>query len=81
MTVQFGGEQPGIERLLGGLPAVSGLTQREGRWQFLTGDSLAALRLLATLPVTDVAIKPPSLEDVFLQYYRPEDAAHSERAQ
>jgi hypothetical protein len=29
------------------------------------------VRLLATLPVTDIAIEPPSLEDVFLQYYRP----------
>ena len=80
VTVQIAGEQAAIERLLGELPAVSGLAQREGRWQFLTGDPLAALRLLATLPVTDVAIEPPSLEDVFLQYYRPEAPAHSETA-
>ncbi len=74
VTVQIAGDQAAA-RQLAELPAVSGLAQRDGRWQFLTGDPLAALRLLATLPVTDVAIEPPSLEDVFLQYYRPEDAA------
>ena len=80
VTVQVAGEQDPVARALEGLPAVSGLTQREGRWQFLTGDPLAALRLLATLPVTDIAIEPPSLEDVFLQYYRPEDPAANETA-
>ncbi len=75
VTVQIAGDQAAAARQLAELPAVSGLAQRDGRWQFLTGDPLAALRLLATLPVTDVAIEPPSLEDVFLQYYRPEDAA------
>jgi len=75
VTVQIAAAQAAAARQLAELPAVSGLAQRDGRWQFLTGDPLAALRLLATLPVTDVAIEPPSLEDVFLQYYRPEDAA------
>ena len=75
VTVHIAGDQVIAKRRLAELPAVSGLTQRDGRWQFLTGDPLAVLRLLATLPVTDVAIEPPSLEDVFLQYYRPEDAA------
>ena len=75
VAVQIVGDQDAAARQLAELPAVSGLAQRDGRWQFLTGDPLAALRLLATLPVTDVAIEPPSLEDVFLQYYRPEDAA------
>ena len=80
VTVQIAGDQTAAARQLAELPASSGLAQREGRWQFLTGDPLAALRLLATLPVTDVAIEPPSLEDVFLQYYRPQDTAHSETA-
>jgi ABC-2 type transport system ATP-binding protein len=71
VTVQIGGDASAVERQLGGLPAISGLTHSEGRWQFLTGDPIAAVRLLATLPVTDIAIEPPSLEDVFLQYYRP----------
>ncbi len=78
VTVQIAGDQAAAERRLAELPASSGLAQKDGRWQFLTGDPLAALRLLATLPVTDVAIEPPSLEDVFLQYYRSQDAAHSE---
>jgi ABC-2 type transport system ATP-binding protein len=72
VTVQIAGDPPAVEQALAALPAVSGLAHREGRWQFLTGDPVAALRLLAALPVTDVAIEPPSLEDVFLQYYRRE---------
>ena len=75
VTVQIAGDHGSIERQLAGLPAISGLIQRDGRWQFLTGDPPAALRLLATLPVTDVAIEPPSLEDIFLQYYRPEESS------
>ena len=71
VTVQIAGDQAAIARRLAELPAVSSLAQRDGRWHFLTGDPLAALRLLAELPVTDVAIEPPSLEDAFLQYYRP----------
>lgn len=71
VTVHIAGDEAAVEHQLAGLPAISGLTRSEGRWQFLTGDPLAALRLLATLPVADIAIEPPSLEDVFLQYYRP----------
>ena len=75
VTVQIAGDQGAVERQLAGLPAISGLTQRDGRWQFLTGDPPAALRLLATLPIMEVAIEPPSLEDVFLQYYRPQESS------
>jgi ABC-2 type transport system ATP-binding protein len=74
VTVQIAGDRQAAEQELAALPAVSGLTYREGRWQFLTGDPVAALRLLGALPVTDIAIEPPSLEDVFLQYYRRECA-------
>lgn len=74
VTVQFAGDPAAFEALLAAHPAVSGLTHSEGRWQFLTGDGPGALRLLAGLPVTDIAIEPPSLEDVFLRLYRPEAA-------
>jgi ABC-2 type transport system ATP-binding protein len=72
VTVQFSGDPSAHEAALAALPAISGLTRTEERWHFLTGDLRAVLRLLASLPVADVAIEPPSLEDVFLQYYRPE---------
>ncbi len=63
----------GVEEQLAALPEISGLMRKDNRWQFFTADLPAALRLLATLPLDDVAIEPPSLEDVFLRYYRPGD--------
>ena len=77
VTVQLGGDAAGVESRLAALPGVSGLTRAGNRWHFLTGDLPATLRLLATLPIEDVAIEPPSLEDVFLQYYRPEPSDHA----
>jgi ABC-2 type transport system ATP-binding protein len=53
-------------------PVVANLAHSDGRWHFTTADPAALLRLLASLPVADITIAPPSLEDVFLQYYRPE---------
>jgi ABC-2 type transport system ATP-binding protein len=72
VTVQMAGDPAPIEAQLAAIPSVAGLTRTEDRWQFLTGDPRAVLRLLATLPVDDIAIEPPSLEEIFLQYYRPE---------
>jgi hypothetical protein len=72
VTVQLAGAGAGVERQLAALPGVTGVTGGDTHWRFLTGDLSATLRLLATLPVTDVAIEPPSLEDVFLRYYQPE---------
>ncbi|MBK8796826.1 MAG: hypothetical protein IPM07_10895 [Anaerolineales bacterium] len=74
MTVQLDEDAAAHAAQLAALPTVTGLTRLDGRWQFLTGDLPATLRLLATLPVADVAIEPPSLEDIFLRYYRPEPA-------
>ncbi|MFO7631743.1 MAG: ABC transporter ATP-binding protein [Caldilinea sp.] len=78
VTIQFARDAAGIEAQLAGLPGITGLTRAGFRWQFLTGDLPTVLRLLATLPVEDVAIEPPSLEDVFLQYYRPETAHYAQ---
>lgn len=41
----------------------------EGRWR---GRPEIVLSWLATLPVTEISIEPAGLEDVFLDYYRPE---------
>jgi ABC-2 type transport system ATP-binding protein len=71
VTVQLVGEVTDVERQLASLPGIAGLTRTDDRWGFLTNELPAALRLLATLPIADVAIEPPSLEDIFLQYYRP----------
>jgi ABC-2 type transport system ATP-binding protein len=57
-------------------PGISNLQRTDGRWQFLTNDVAGTLRLLAALPVIDVAIEPPSLADVFLQYYRSDNPHH-----
>lgn len=66
-------EQP-IEALLAALPTVADLRYAEERWRFSVAELQPLLRLLATLPVRDVTIEPPSLADVFLQHYRSEAA-------
>jgi ABC-2 type transport system ATP-binding protein len=70
VSVQFVGDAAAYEQQIASLPGASALTLAGDRWHFLTGDPPAAIRLLAELPIADVAIEPPSLEDVFLQYYR-----------
>jgi len=60
------------EALLEKLPTVSRLSCHNRRWQFYVVEFGPLLRLLADLPVRDVVIEPPSLEDVFMQYYEVE---------
>ena len=72
VTVRLTGGAADVERRLAALPGVASVSGGGSQWRFLTGDLPATLRLLATLPVADVAIEPPSLEDVFLRYYRTE---------
>lgn len=74
VRVQVAGDPAVAERQLRGLPGVSDLAALRGiagGWQFRTGDLPPLLNLLAALPVIDLAIEPPTLEDVFLQHYRP----------
>jgi ABC-2 type transport system ATP-binding protein len=54
------------------LPTVSQLSWRDGRWQFYVAEFGPLLQLLAELPVHDVTIEPPSLEDIFMQHYEVE---------
>ncbi|MBV9791882.1 MAG: ABC transporter ATP-binding protein, partial [Chloroflexi bacterium] len=65
-------EDQSIEALLAALPSVADLRYAEERWHFSVAELQPLLQLLATLPVRDVTIEPPSLADVFLQHYRPE---------
>ena len=60
------------------LPTVSRLSRRDGRWQFYVAEFGPLLQLLAELPVHDVTIEPPSLEDVFMQYYETEAETRAE---
>ncbi|MDJ0929097.1 MAG: ABC transporter ATP-binding protein [Gammaproteobacteria bacterium] len=57
------------EAQLRALPTVSQLRLHEHRWQFHIAELDPLLKLLAELPVHDVVIEPPSLEDLFMQYY------------
>jgi ABC-2 type transport system ATP-binding protein len=66
---------PDMAARLAALTGASRISERDGRWQFLAADLPALLRLLADLPVLDVAIEPPSLADVFMRYYAPEETA------
>ncbi len=61
-----------LDAELATLPGAGHVVRRDGRWQFVAADLPALLALLARLPVRDVTIEPPSLEEVFLSYYRDE---------
>jgi ABC-2 type transport system ATP-binding protein len=51
------------------LPTISELERDNSRWLFYVVDFDPLLKLLSELPVRDVVIEPPSLEEVFLQHY------------
>lgn len=55
------------------LPTVRDVEQVNGRWQCTVRDLPPLLRLFAALPVADVTIEPASLEEIFLQFYRPQE--------
>jgi ABC-2 type transport system ATP-binding protein len=73
VTLQLRDEAPiHVAAELTALPTVANLRQEDGVWRFTVGDVEPLLHVLVTLPVADIAIEPPSLEDVFLSYYRNE---------
>jgi hypothetical protein len=55
------------------------MEQRNGVFRFTTTDIAPLLPMLAALPVADLAIEPPSLEDVFLTYYEVDEETADER--
>jgi len=61
-----------LDAELAALPGAGNIIRRGNHWQFVAADLPALLALLARLPVRDVTIEPPSLEEVFLSYYRSE---------
>ncbi|GAB7048429.1 ABC transporter ATP-binding protein [Catenuloplanes indicus] len=71
VTVSYTGEQPALTAV----PGVDGVqTTGEGRLRFaLTGPPAPALRVLAAADVTALAVREPSLEEMFLDYYGTEN--------
>ncbi|BBZ13661.1 ABC transporter ATP-binding protein [Mycobacterium branderi] len=67
VEVSYRGVRPSIADVAG----VSGVKQLDGdRLRFnLTGSPVAALRALATADVTALAMREPTLEEIFLDYY------------
>jgi ABC-2 type transport system ATP-binding protein len=82
VTLQLSGSAPpDLAARLTKLPMVANLRYTDDLWHFTIGDVASLLHLLATLPVADLAIEPPSLEDVFLTYYRDEPQRHTDAAE
>ncbi|SNY53559.1 ABC transporter ATP-binding protein [Paractinoplanes atraurantiacus] len=71
VTVSYAGPAP----TLTAVPGVEAITENgDGRLRFtLTGSPAAALRCLATADVTALAVREPSLEEMFLDYYGAEN--------
>ncbi|PGH45395.1 ABC transporter ATP-binding protein [Micromonospora sp. WMMA1996] len=66
VTARFTGPAPD----LAGVPGVDLLDQSDGTLRFtLAGPPGAALRVLAAAEVTALAVREPSLEEIFLDYY------------
>jgi ABC-2 type transport system ATP-binding protein len=59
------------------LPTIARLSRHGRGWRFYVTELGPLLGLLADVPVRDVVIEPPSLEDVFLQYYQADTPTHA----
>lgn len=75
VIVQLAADAPAdAEQLLAQAPTVAALQQlAPGLWQFAVRDVNGVLAVLAGLPVSDLTVEPPSLEQLFMQYYRREE--------
>jgi ABC-2 type transport system ATP-binding protein len=72
-TVVFGADAPAeTAQRLAALPGVTGFACEESACRFNVTDLNPVLAYLATTPLEDLTIEPPSLEEVFLAYYRAE---------
>lgn len=72
-TVLFGAGAPAeTAQGLAALPGVTGYAYEDGVCRFNVTDLNPVLAYLATVPLEDLTIEPPSLEEVFLAYYRGE---------
>lgn len=71
VTLVLGGAAPpDVAHQLHALAGATAITQDDGRWRLQVAELGPLLALLATWPVRDVTIEPPSLEDLFLGYYQ-----------
>ena len=72
VTVQLAeGAPAAVGERLAQAPTVTDLRQLAPTlWQFAVRDVNALLPVLAELPLADLTVEPPSLEQLFLQYYR-----------
>jgi len=59
----------GVEALHA-LPGVTAIAFDHGAWRLQITELKPLLALLAELPVRDVAIEPPSLEELFIRHYQ-----------
>ena len=75
VSVQLAADAPAdAGQLLAQAPTVAALQQlAPGLWQFAVRDVNGVLAVLAGLPVSDLTVEPPSLEQLFMQYYRREE--------
>jgi ABC-2 type transport system ATP-binding protein len=55
---------------LAALPTISDLVKEQGAWRFAVNNLPPLLHLLSDLPIVDLTVEAPSLEEVFLRYYR-----------
>lgn len=70
VSVHVNGESEAeAERQLRALAGISNLRSDNGIWHFQTGQFDALLAVLSSLPVDDLIVEPPSLEDIILRYY------------
>lgn len=69
VTVTVDSPAPTLHTQLTALPTVVDLTRTGQSWRFTITQLPPLLRLLADLPVTDLLVEAPSLEQLFLRYY------------
>lgn len=62
-----------VREALGCLPGVTEITTADGYLRFSTTDLNRLLAFLSNVPLDDLTVEPPPLEEIFLRYYQPED--------
>lgn len=73
VTLTLATNDEAIGRELAALPTVTNLVNEGATWRFSVAELPPLLTLLSTLAVCDLLIEPPSLEQLFLQYYKDHD--------
>lgn len=79
VTLTLADVRPSVREQLAALPTVADLVEDGVTWRFSTTMLPSLLTFLADLPVVDLLIEPPSLEQVFLRYYANEESQWEQR--